>query len=140
MWRALLLVYFFLCGAVAAFVGGFVAAVLVTLFTVGPLVLFAAGPFVGAIGAIAGFKLALLPAILFGALLWSMEIEYKIVWGATGAVVGLIMQTVIGAMVMGPGWLGITAAFMIAGISAALTFRGIMVALTGLNEQPFGQD
>ena len=140
MWRALLLVYFFLCGAVAAFVGGFVAAVLVTLFTVGPLVLFAAGPFVGAIGALAGFKLALLPAILFGALLWSMEIEYKIVWGTTGAVVGLIMQTMIGGMVMGPGWLGITAAFMIAGISAALTFRAIMVALTGLNEQQFGQD
>lgn len=140
MWRALLLVYFFLCGAIAAFVGGLVAAILVTLFAFGPMVLFMAGPFIAGVGAFAGFKLALFPAILFGGLLWTLEIEYKLVWGFTGAVVAIIMQTMMGGMVVGPGWLSLTAAFMIAGICAALTFRSIMVALTGLNEQPFGQD
>jgi hypothetical protein len=134
MGRVLLVVYFFVCGAVAAFIGSFLAGVLATLFILGPLWLFALGPFVGGVGALAGFKLALLPAILFGGLLWCLEIQEKLVWGATGAAVALILQTVTGAMVIVPGWLAITAAFVLAGITAALIFRAIMVALTSLGE------
>jgi hypothetical protein len=136
MWRLLLLVYFFVAGAVAAFIGGFAAAVLLTLFTAGPLALLTLGPFIGGVGALVGFQLALLPAILFGALLWSLEIEEKIVWGFTGAIAALILQTFLGGMVVAPGWLIVTAAFMLAGIAAALTFRAIMMTLTGFSEQP----
>jgi hypothetical protein len=139
MWRALLLLYFFVAGAVAALLGGFLTAVLLTLFTLGPFALFTFGPAIGGAGAFAGFKLALLPAILFGGLLWSLEIEEPVLWGATGAVVALILQAMIGAMVGGPGWLELSGAFMLAGIAAALVFRGIMVALTSFN-QTSGRD
>jgi len=138
MWRALLIAYFVVSGTVAAFLGSFIAAVLATAFLLGPLWLFALGPFVGAVGMLAGFKLALLPAILFGGLLWSLRIEEKLIWGVTGAVVALILQTFVGAMVVVPGWLAITGAFTTAGIVAALTFRSIMVALTGLNDPAGG--
>ncbi|HTU09886.1 MAG TPA: hypothetical protein VMG08_03220 [Allosphingosinicella sp.] len=134
MWRALLLAYILVCGALSALVAGFAAAVLLTLFTVGPVWLFTVGPFVGAIGALAGFKLALLPAIFLGGLLCFLEIEHKFVWGALGAGTGLFIQAMIGAMVAAPGWLAVSGAFALAGMAAALTFRGVMMVLTGFSE------
>ncbi len=139
-----LLLLLLLSGAVAAIVGGFLTVFLISLILLGPAGLLVGLPAAG-LGTIISIRIAGLPAVLLGGLLWCLGIRRKAVWAATGAVAGLGLFLILRAypgldqgasFVIGPDTLYLAPVFALAGVPAALAFRLLMDSFTAFDEGP----
>ena len=135
--------FFLLCGACAALVGGFLTGMLLALFTSGPLALVTTGLLLGLFGAVYGLKVAILPAALMGGLLWGRDVSSKLVWAGTGVIGGIFRYAMVaifpewtlgGGMGLGRDWPLFAAALPLAGAPAALLFRLLMETVTAFDE------
>lgn len=136
-------VFFLLCGACTALVGGFLSGVIMVLLDGGLAALTPTALIVGLFGAMFALKVAILPAALLGGLLRWRQIESKLVWAATGVLGGGICYAMVvlfpewllgGGMGMGPDWYLFAVALPLAGAPAALSFRLLMETLTAFDE------
>ena len=142
-----LILFMLLSGAVAAVVGGFL-----TVFTIALIELGLAGLLVGlpaaGMGILVSLRLATLPAMLLGGILWYSGVRSKRVWAGVGALAGLGLYAFFSAfpsldnsaaLITGPGTLTFAPVFVLAGAPSALAFRLMMEALTIFDEDP-GRD
>ncbi len=110
----------------------------------GPIALLPPGWLLGLLGAVLALKLAVLPAMILGGLLWRYRVRSKWRWAGTGAIAGLGLvallrffpgiDSVAGEIAIEREVVLLAPACFLAGAAAALLFRLVMDSLTAFDD------